>query len=119
MRIGICKKEFACFRTFQSPWSWVCNENRCERRAVRSSRTSFATCAATCGGNTRLIWPRPTGNTILSSDHVTFHFQQIELITLDTNDEEVRNLLEQAKEVFLGRIILTLNFHYLFGHLLI
>lgn len=83
----------------------MCNEGRCERRAVRSSRTTQATCAATCGGNTRLIWPSPTGKTFLSKDHVAFHIQQIDFGIIDSPDQEVSNLLEKAKEVFLGKLI--------------
>ena len=45
----------------------------------------------------------PTGKTILGEKTVMLHFQQIELITVDTNDQEIKNLLEHAKEVFLGK----------------
>lgn len=95
---------FTARRPFHSPWSWVCNEERCERRAVRSSRTTLATCAATCGGNSRLIWPSPTGKTFLSKDHVAFHIQQIDFSLIDSPDQEVTNLLEKAREVFLGNV---------------
>ncbi|KAI4489504.1 hypothetical protein M0802_011039 [Mischocyttarus mexicanus] len=73
---------------FQSPWSWMCVAGRCERRAVRSSKVSLATCTALCGGNTRLLWPRPTGNIVLGDDSVTMHLQQIEFVTLNTSDRE-------------------------------
>lgn len=89
-------------RTFQSPWSWVCVAGRCERRAVRSSRTSLASCIALCGGNTRLLWPRPTGNVVLGEESVIVHLQQIEFVTVNTSDQETRNLLEHAKDVFIG-----------------
>lgn len=92
-------------RTFQSPWSWACVANRCERRAVRSSRTSLATCTAHCGGDTRLLWPRPTESVILGDDSVILHIQQIEFVTVDTSDQETRDLLEHAKDVFLGECL--------------
>ncbi|XP_046621554.1 probable beta-hexosaminidase fdl isoform X3 [Neodiprion virginianus] len=95
---------FTARRNFQSPWSWGCVAGRCERRAVRSSRTSLATCTALCGGNERLIWPRPTGDVFLGENSVTFHLQQISLVTVNTSDQEVKNLLEHAKDVFLGNI---------------
>ncbi|XP_028044943.1 probable beta-hexosaminidase fdl isoform X5 [Monomorium pharaonis] len=95
---------FATRRTFQSPWSWACVANRCERRAVRSSRTSLATCTAHCGGNTRLLWPRPTENVILGDDSVILHLQQIEFVTVNTSDQETKDLLEHAKDVFIGNI---------------
>ncbi|XP_012263445.2 probable beta-hexosaminidase fdl isoform X2 [Athalia rosae] len=91
-------------RNFQSPWSWACVSGRCERRAVRSSRTSLATCTALCGGNSRLIWPRPTGDTFLGENSVTLHLQQISIVTVNTSDQEIKNLLEHAKDVFLGNI---------------
>ncbi|XP_012225717.1 probable beta-hexosaminidase fdl isoform X1 [Linepithema humile] len=91
-------------RTFQSPWSWACVANRCERRAVRSSRTSLATCTAHCGGNTRLLWPRPTENVVLGDDSVILHLQQIEFVTVNTSDQETKDLLEHAKDVFIGNI---------------
>lgn len=99
-------------RTFQSPWSWVCVAGRCERRAVRSSRTSLASCIALCGGNTRLLWPRPTGNVVLGEESVIVHLQQIEFVTVNTSDQETRNLLEHAKDVFIGDefIFLLLSF---------
>jgi len=89
-------------RTFQSPWSWACVANRCERRAVRSSRTSLATCTAHCGGNSRLLWPRPTENVVLGDDSVILHLQQIEFVTVNTSDQETKDLLEHAKDVFIG-----------------
>ncbi|XP_012276892.1 probable beta-hexosaminidase fdl [Orussus abietinus] len=95
---------FATRRTFQTPWSWTCVSGRCERRAVRSSRTSLATCTALCGGNTRLIWPRPTGTVILGEDSVMLHMHQIAFVTVNTSDQEVKNLLEHAKDVFLGNV---------------
>ncbi|XP_016769498.1 probable beta-hexosaminidase fdl isoform X4 [Apis mellifera] len=95
---------FSSRRTFQSPWSWVCVAGRCERRAVRSSRTSLASCIALCGGNTRLLWPRPTGNVLLAEESVIVHLQQIEFVTVNTSDQETRNLLEHAKDVFIGNI---------------
>ncbi|XP_011630319.1 probable beta-hexosaminidase fdl isoform X2 [Pogonomyrmex barbatus] len=91
-------------RTFQSPWSWACVANRCERRAVRSSRTSLATCTAHCGGNTRLLWPRPTENIVLGDDSVILHLQQIEFVIVNTSDQETKDLLEHAKDVFIGNI---------------
>lgn len=91
-------------RTFQSPWSWVCVAGRCERRAVRSSRTSLASCIALCGGNSRLLWPRPTGNVLLGEESVVVHLQQIEFVTVNTSDQETRNLLEHAKDVFIGDV---------------
>ncbi|KOX73530.1 putative beta-hexosaminidase fdl [Melipona quadrifasciata] len=91
-------------RTFQSPWSWACVAGRCERRAVRSSRTSLASCIALCGGNTRLLWPRPTGNVFLGEDSVIIHLQQIEFVTVNTSDQETKNLLEHAKDVFIGNV---------------
>ncbi|XP_011685560.1 PREDICTED: probable beta-hexosaminidase fdl isoform X2 [Wasmannia auropunctata] len=91
-------------RAFQSPWSWACVANRCERRAVRSSRTSLATCTAHCGGNTRLLWPRPTENIVLGDDSVILHLQQIEFVTVNTSDQETKDLLEHAKDVFIGNI---------------
>ncbi|XP_015597661.1 probable beta-hexosaminidase fdl isoform X2 [Cephus cinctus] len=91
-------------RTFQSPWSWACVAGRCERRAVRSSRISLATCTALCGGSTRLIWPRPTGNIILGDDSTVFHLQQVAMITVNTSDQSVKNLLEHAKVIFLNNI---------------
>ncbi|XP_011630316.1 probable beta-hexosaminidase fdl isoform X1 [Pogonomyrmex barbatus] len=95
---------FATRRTFQSPWSWACVANRCERRAVRSSRTSLATCTAHCGGNTRLLWPRPTENIVLGDDSVILHLQQIEFVIVNTSDQETKDLLEHAKDVFIGNI---------------
>ena len=95
---------FSSRRTFQSPWSWACVAGRCERRAVRSSRTSLASCIALCGGNTRLLWPRPTGNVLLGDDSVIIHVQQIEFVTVNTSDQETKNLLEHAKDVFIGNI---------------
>ncbi|XP_011862029.1 PREDICTED: probable beta-hexosaminidase fdl isoform X1 [Vollenhovia emeryi] len=91
-------------RTFQSPWSWACVANRCERRAVRSSRTSLATCTAHCGGNTRLLWPRPTESVVLGDDSVILHLQQIEFVTVNTSDQETKDLLEHAKDVFIGNV---------------
>ncbi|XP_026830456.1 probable beta-hexosaminidase fdl isoform X5 [Ooceraea biroi] len=91
-------------RTFQSPWSWACVASRCERRAVRSSRTSLATCTAHCGGNTRLLWPRPTENVVLGDNSVILHLQQIEFVIVDTSDQEIKDLLEHAKDVFIGNI---------------
>ncbi|XP_077280187.1 fused lobes isoform X2 [Temnothorax americanus] len=91
-------------RTFQSPWSWACVANRCERRAVRSSRTSLATCTAHCGGNTRLLWPRPTENIVLGDDSVILHLQQIEFVIVNTSDQETKDLLEHAKDIFIGNI---------------
>ncbi|XP_058804610.1 probable beta-hexosaminidase fdl isoform X2 [Phymastichus coffea] len=95
---------FAVRRTFQSPWSWACVSGRCERRAVRSSRISLATCTAMCGGSGRLLWPRPTGLVDLGPDNLIFHWQQLELITVNTASQDVKDMLEQAKEVFLGHI---------------
>ncbi|XP_011862045.1 PREDICTED: probable beta-hexosaminidase fdl isoform X5 [Vollenhovia emeryi] len=95
---------FATRRTFQSPWSWACVANRCERRAVRSSRTSLATCTAHCGGNTRLLWPRPTESVVLGDDSVILHLQQIEFVTVNTSDQETKDLLEHAKDVFIGNV---------------
>nr|KAF7434344.1 hypothetical protein H0235_002535 [Vespula pensylvanica] len=95
---------FTTRRVFQSPWSWTCVAGRCERRAVRSSRISLATCTALCGGNTRLLWPRPTGNIILGDESVTMHLQQIEFVTVNTSDRDVKTLLEYAKDVFLGNV---------------
>ncbi|XP_015185237.1 PREDICTED: probable beta-hexosaminidase fdl isoform X2 [Polistes dominula] len=95
---------FTTRRVFQSPWSWICVAGRCERRAVKSSKVSLATCTALCGGNTRLLWPRPTGNVILGDESVTMHLQQIEFVTLNTSDRDVKTLLEYAKDVFLGNI---------------
>ncbi|XP_011497012.1 PREDICTED: probable beta-hexosaminidase fdl isoform X3 [Ceratosolen solmsi marchali] len=94
---------FTIHRTFQSPWSWACVSGRCERRAVHSSRISSSTCSALCGGNTRLIWPRPTGLVDLRSENVVFHWQQVEIATVNTSNQEVKNLLEHAKDVFLGK----------------
>ncbi|XP_014489221.1 PREDICTED: probable beta-hexosaminidase fdl [Dinoponera quadriceps] len=90
-------------RTFQSPWSWACVANRCEKRAVRSSRTSLATCTAHCGGNTRLLWPRPTKNVVLGDESVILHLQQIEFV-YDMSDQETKDLLEHAQDVFIGNI---------------
>ncbi|XP_043287716.1 probable beta-hexosaminidase fdl isoform X2 [Venturia canescens] len=92
------------FRTFDSPWSWVCVAGRCERRAVRSSRTSLASCTAVCGGNTRLLWPRPTGNIYLGEESVMLYLHQIEFVTFDTGDQKVKNLLEHAKDIFVGNV---------------
>ncbi|OXU27126.1 hypothetical protein TSAR_012992, partial [Trichomalopsis sarcophagae] len=91
-------------RTFQSPWSWACVAGRCERRSVRSSRISLATCTAMCGGNSRLLWPKPSGRVDLGTDHLVFHWQQVELSTVNTSNQDVRDLLEQAKDVFMGNL---------------
>lgn len=69
---------------------------------MRSSRTSLASCIALCGGNTRLLWPRPTGNVLLGDDSVIIHVQQIEFVTVNTSNQETKNLLEHAKDVFIG-----------------
>lgn len=69
---------------------------------MRSSRTSLASCIALCGGNTRLLWPRPTGNVLLGDDSLVIHAQQIEFVTVNTSDQETKNLLEHAKDVFIG-----------------
>ncbi|XP_063976668.1 probable beta-hexosaminidase fdl isoform X2 [Diachasmimorpha longicaudata] len=95
---------FAPRRSFNSPWTWVCVAGRCERRTSRTSRTSFATCNALCGGNTRLLWPRPTGSVILGEEMIALSLQHIELVTINTRDEEVKSLLEHAKDVFIGNI---------------
>ncbi|XP_044020728.1 probable beta-hexosaminidase fdl isoform X2 [Aphidius gifuensis] len=91
-------------RSLQTPWSWVCVSGRCEKRAVKSSKISFATCNAICGGNTRLLWPRPTGDIILEEDSATIHIQQIEFVTINTPNSDVKTLLEQAKSVFIDNI---------------
>ncbi|KAG7199217.1 hypothetical protein KM043_018087 [Ampulex compressa] len=95
---------FSSRRTFQSPWSWACVAGRCERRAVRSSRTSLASCIALCGGNSRLLWPKPTGSVELGDDSVIIHLRQMEFVTVNTSDQDVKNLLERAKEVFIANI---------------
>lgn len=77
---------------------------------MRSSRISLATCTALCGGNTRLLWPRPTGNIILGDESVTMHLQQIEFVTVNTSDRDVKTLLEYAKDVFLGKIFKQATF---------
>lgn len=69
---------------------------------MRSSRTSLATCTAHCGGNTRLLWPRPTENVVLGDDSVILHLQQIEFATVNTSDQDTKDLLEHAKDVFIG-----------------
>ncbi|XP_066588857.1 probable beta-hexosaminidase fdl isoform X2 [Prorops nasuta] len=92
------------FRSFKSPWSWACVAGRCERRAVRSSRTSLASCTSLCGGNTRLLWPRPTVSVTLGDDSITLQLEQIEFVTVNTTDQRVRNLLEHAKDIFLGNV---------------
>ncbi|KAK0090371.1 hypothetical protein PV325_001145 [Microctonus aethiopoides] len=91
-------------RTFHTPWSWMCIAGRCERRAVKSSKASLATCTALCGGNSRLLWPKPTGDVLLGDDSVILHLQQIEFVTTSTTDYDVRNLLEHAKDIFIGNI---------------
>jgi len=50
-----------------------------------------------------LLWPRPTGNIILGDDSVILHLQQIEFVTVNTSDQEIKDLLEHAKDVFIGR----------------
>lgn len=62
----------------------------------------MATCTAHCGGNTRLLWPRPTENVVLGDDSVILHLQQIEFVTVNTSDQETKDLLEHAKDVFIG-----------------
>lgn len=62
----------------------------------------MATCTAHCGGNTRLLWPRPTENIILGDDSVILHLQQIEFVTVNTSDQETKDLLEHAKDIFIG-----------------
>lgn len=95
---------FSARRSFQNPWSWDCIAGRCERRAVRSSKTSLATCTALCGGNNRLIWPSPTGSVVLGDDSVMMYLQHIAFVTVNTSNQNVRNLLEHTKDVFLGNI---------------
>ncbi|KAJ8686693.1 hypothetical protein QAD02_022487 [Eretmocerus hayati] len=95
---------FTARRTLQSPWSWACVSGRCERRSVRSSRVSLATCSALCGGSGRLLWPRPSGTVDLGNDSHSINLQQIEIITVNTDNREVKNLFEHAKDVFLGNI---------------
>ncbi|CAG5095698.1 Similar to fdl: Probable beta-hexosaminidase fdl (Drosophila melanogaster) [Cotesia congregata] len=95
---------FAPRRTFNTPWSWICVAGRCERRAVKTSQRSLASCTATCGGHGRLLWPKPTGDIILGEDSVMLNLQQIEFVTISTSDHDVQNLLEHAKDIFIGNI---------------
>lgn len=62
---------------------------------------------ALCGGNDRLLWPRPTGDVILGDESITLHLDQIELVTIGTNDQDVKNLIEHAKNVFIGKDIIN------------
>lgn len=55
-----------------------------------------------CGGNGRLLWPRPTGPVDLGPDNLIFQWQQLELVTVNTDNQDVKEMLEHAKEVFLG-----------------
>lgn len=82
----------------------MCIAGRCERRAVKSSKASLATCTALCGGNSRLLWPKPTGDVLLGDDSDILHLQQIEFVTTSTSDYDVRNLLEHAKDIFIGKL---------------
>ncbi|XP_023318102.1 probable beta-hexosaminidase fdl isoform X2 [Trichogramma pretiosum] len=96
---------FTAQRTFQSPWSWACVAGRCERRAVRSSRISLSTCQALCGSaSSRLLWPKPSRRVELGRDSSAFHWQQIEFAVVDTDSAEVRAMLDNAKDVFLGNV---------------
>ncbi|XP_034946655.1 probable beta-hexosaminidase fdl [Chelonus insularis] len=97
-------KPFTPKRTFHSPWSWVCVANRCERKAVKTPQKSLAACMAMCGGNDRLLWPKPTGNVILGDGSVMLTIQQIKFITTTASNQEVVSLLEHAKDVFIGNI---------------
>lgn len=72
----------------------------------------MASCIALCGGNTRLLWPRPTGNVLLGDDSVVIHVQQIEFVTVNTSDQETKNLLEHAKDVFIGERLIFLSTFY-------
>lgn len=106
MKVIKKKRKLSFLRTFQSPWSWACVSGRCERRAVRSSRISLSTCQALCGGSTRLLWPRPTKRVELGTDSQPFYLQRVNFVTVNTSNVEVKAMLENAKEVFLGKCML-------------
>ncbi|XP_014217031.1 probable beta-hexosaminidase fdl [Copidosoma floridanum] len=95
---------FIARRIFQSPWSWACVSGRCERRIVRSSRISLATCSALCGDNTRLLWPRPNGPVHLGMESLAFHWQQIKFATVNTSSHDIEAFFEYAKDIFLRNV---------------
>ena len=43
---------------------------------------------------------------LVGNDSVIIHLQQIEFVTVNTSDQETKNLLEHAKDVFIVQIIL-------------
>lgn len=72
---------------------------------MRSVKISQATCNALCGDNGRLLWPRPTGTVVLGEDSVNFHLQQVQFNIVNTSDRDVKDLLDQAKDIFLGELL--------------
>ncbi|CAG0879770.1 unnamed protein product [Darwinula stevensoni] len=96
-----------------SPWTWRCNNTE-PMRCIRTPKSTLtpseyqtlAACKLTCGKYGGL-WPKPTGETILSKSVIPFLPENVTVITsFDARPKNyaLRAALEAARDIFLGNI---------------
>ena len=94
-----------------SPWTWICDEKElCSRMPKTeldpSEYQTLAACSLTCGKYGGL-WPKPTGETILSKSVIPFLPENVTFLTPFDNspeDNELRIATYAARDIFLDNI---------------
>ena len=89
------------FYRVQSPWVWICNE---QKQCIKSPAASTAkeiglshvACKLTCY-DSAVLWPKPTTDPILSKELVQFKANRINITRIASPTVEVQMRADQVK----------------------